>query len=61
MFLPGLVDEFLSTLQAAITSGGEVNAPRLAYCEVCCALISRAHEPRESDANDADHSASRSS
>jgi hypothetical protein len=34
VFLPGLVDEFLSALQAVVTSSGEVNAPQLAYCEV---------------------------
>jgi intron-binding protein aquarius len=33
VFLPGLVDEFLATLQAVVTSGGEVDAQRLAYCE----------------------------
>ena len=33
VFLPGLVDEFLETLQVVVASGGEVDSSRLAYCE----------------------------
>ena len=42
-FLPGLVQEFLDTLQSVAPPGGDVDAPQLTYCEArarCCCVHS---------------------